>query len=59
MTAVATPDRPTCSECSSGYLGDDGVFCRTFNEVIHDEKVAERCEAYDPKPQAPERAVTL
>jgi hypothetical protein len=58
-TAVGTPDPPTCSECCAGYLGGDGVFCRTFREVIFDERVAAECEAYDPRPQAvPAREIT-
>ena len=41
-------DRPLCSDCKNAFLGISGVFCRVFNEDIHNEYVAEECPEWNP-----------
>jgi hypothetical protein len=36
-----------CSDCVNGYLGNDGVFCRIFMEVIWNERVAGDCPYFE------------
>lgn len=48
--------RRICSECENSAIGPYGVHCLLFNEDIHNERVAEECEAWEPLPQPTVRA---
>ncbi len=36
-----------CGDCDSGYLGSEGVWCKTYEIQIWDERDATVCESYE------------
>lgn len=48
MSDVAT----VCGNCVHAAFSGNGVYCRSFNEEIFNEKVAEECGEFTPSRQA-------
>lgn len=47
MTAtIINLPRPVCFNCLHSYSGAAGVYCRMFDQTIHDETVARTCPEY-------------
>lgn len=51
--------RPTCADCREALFGLGGVYCRLFQEDIHNEHVAVECEEFEPNPSGEAEIIGL